>query len=94
MSITAQNVSQDSPLTPEAKSVPQKLNAPMVNNSDKDHATQSAMQVSTSTKESASTEDASTDTLLMPSEVVLDHPPPNPQAPTATSTSTTKTESV
>ena len=92
-STTAQNVSQDSQLTQDQENVFLKQNAPTVKNSIKEPALLSAIQDSTSTKESVSMEDVSMDMLLTPSEDVSDHLP-NPQDQTATSTNTSKTDNV
>ena len=67
-STTAQVAFQDTPLTPEPKNALLKLNAPTVKNSTKEPAPPFATPVSTSMKESASTEVASTAMPPMSSE--------------------------
>ena len=72
MSITAQNVFQDSLLTQEQENALQKLAALTVKNTAKELVLPSVMLASTSMKESVFTEDASMVMLLMLMEVALD----------------------
>ena len=94
MSITAQNVSQDSQLIHDQENVSLKQNVLMVKNSTKELVLQSVTLDSISMKEFVYMEDVSMDMLPTPSEDVLDQWLHHHQDPTATSINTFKTDNV